>query len=344
MFKIVRCFAKKKMTRTFRLPFLFLMLAASNSYDIRAANNAGTGSLVYSQITKINGRPKYGIHVQNLATGKTRVFQAVDYIEGGVSVSNTGVIAQLQNQVDRDTVLIRWTKLDGTLIRELTYTEQYSFPKGGVRISRDGSVVAFTLNTILGNDKRGDRVVTCETKPTNRDCVYFDNLSDPSWLPDNRLVGINYGRQIYLSDTAINFANPASNNVTPVGPNNLDRAETAETTPDGRKVLFSNNSGVPRVYMLDLARGTVKQLTSAGIGQYRPVASPDGKALFFVQECCQKTPGSAGRTATRGAVHRIALNTEVTTATPYAQNYLRNDLGKAIGAAGRYGLTLQVLK
>jgi Tol biopolymer transport system component len=336
------------MLRAYRFIAPILALLAFNGTDLGrtpiSAQNANSGSLVYYDITKIDGKTDYGIHVMNLATGKTRIFAAVPYADGGVSVSETGVIAQLQRQERTDTVMVYLSTLDGSYITDFTWTEKNSFPISGARISRDGTLVTFALQTILGDGKRGDRVVACETQnKTQIRCVYFDNLRDPAWMPDNRLVGINYEKQIYISDGQVNVANPDRNTVKPVGPNNLDRAKTTETTPDGLHVIFSSKAGIPRVYALELQTGLVKTLTADGVGQYNPLVSSDGKSLYFIQSCCQKTPTGAGGVFTSGRVHRIPLNTNTTTPTPYAKNFLNNTEGKSVGPNGQYGLTTQTL-
>jgi Tol biopolymer transport system component len=300
-----------------------------------AAQNGNSGSLVY-----LDNRV---VRVMNLGTGRSKDFSAIPFIEGGVSVSETGVIAQLQRRDREDAVLIYLTKLDGTFIREFKYTEKYGFPVSGARISRDGRVVAFALATVLDNGERGDRVVTCEAQGANR-CVYFDNLRDPAWLPDNRFVAINYGKQIYISNGPVNFANPAQSRVDVIGPNNLDRATRAETSRDGRYVVFSSRAGLPRVYTLNLQSGQVKTLTSDGIGQYTPLISNDGQFLYYTQQCCQKSPTGAGGVATGWRLHRIAFRPENTTATPYLKNVLRDVAGKPLAPDGQYGMTTQVLR
>jgi hypothetical protein len=297
----------------------------------------GSGSLVYINVTTFNGRPRDGVHVLNLASGKTQVFQAMPYLEGGVSVSNTGVIAQLQEQSARDAVLIRLTRLDGTPVNEFLYTERYSFPKSGARISRDGSVVAFALRTLLEDGTRGDRVVTCETS-FKKQCVYFNNLSDPAWLPDNRLVTINYGRQIYVSNTRINFDDPSSNDVTPLGSPTLVKAEDLDITPDGQHAVFSSQN---RIYALNLKTTVVSQLTSGGLGQFRPAISPNGKFLFYMQQCCQERPGPGVATSLR--VHGIALKINGVTETPYLKFVYRDAQGKPVKTDGQFGVTTRTL-
>jgi Tol biopolymer transport system component len=299
------------------------------------AQNKNLGSIVYAD--------NRVIRVMNLGTGRTKSFSSIDFREGGVSVSETGVIAQLQDRDREDTVLIYLTKLDGTFIREFTYPAKLSFPLGGARISRDGKAVAFALGALLDSGERGDRVVTCETQGEHR-CVYFDNLRDPAWLPDNRFVGINYGRQLYISNGPINFANPAQNRVDVIGPNTLDRASVAATSPNGKYVVFSSNAGVPRVYALNLQSGRVTTLTSDGIGQYTPLISNDGQFLYYIQQCCQRSPTLGGGVATSGHLHRIAFRPDITTPTPYLKNVVRDAEANPLDPDNQYGVTSQVLR
>jgi hypothetical protein len=306
-----------------------------------AAQTAGMGSLVY-----VNNSVVY---VQNLATGATRSFEALESISrGGVSVSNTGIIAQIEERRG-DVFWIRLTRLDGSIVREFSYQSKLSILVSGARISRDGTVVAFALNTTVPSsgfqDGRGDRVVTCTTQ-TDQDCVYFDNLRDPTWLPDNRLVGINYKRQFYISNGPVNFANPARSRIDPIGPNNLDQPESPETTPDGKNILFSTDEPNGHVYALDLSSQTVKQLTAGGWNQSRPMVSPDGQSLLYMQRCCQSIPGGVNTVGSASSyrIHRIPLNTRASTQTPYTQFVIRNAAGKTVPSDGRYGVTPAVLK
>jgi hypothetical protein len=318
---------------------LLVVVVYGSTSGLSSPIAAGTGSLVYISTATFNGRPRDGVYVLNLATGKTRVFEAVRYLEGGVSASNTGLIAQLQEQSARDAVLIRLTRLDGSLVNEFVYTERYSFPKGGVRISKDGSVVAFALRSLLDDGKRGDRVVTCETS-FKKSCVYFDNLSDPAWLPDNRLLTINYGRQVYVTNTRVDFDDPSSNKVTPIGSPTLLKAEDLDVTLDGQQAVFSSQN---RVYALNLKTTVVRQLTSGGLGQFRPMISPNGKVLFYLQQCCQERPGLGGSVATSLRVHGIGLKIDAVTETPYLKFVFRDAAGSPVKASGRYGVTINTL-
>ena len=311
-----------------------LALALLGLSTVSPAQNSPSGSVVWMDNSSIR--------VMNLASGTTTGFTAIPYTYRGVSVSDTGVVAQLQEREREDSVLVYLTKLDGTFIREFKYPEKNSFPVSSARISRDGQLVVFALRTLLANKTRGDRVVTCEIY-TERDCVFFDNLRAPAWLPDNRFVAINEGKQFYISDP-INFQDPSQSDVRPIGPNTLDRATDAETSPDGRYVVFSSKAGVPRIYALNLQTGTVKTLTSDGIGQYTPHVSSDGRFLYYMQQCCQRTPSGSGGVATGGRLHRIPFRPEATTPTPYLKNVVYDNAKDPLDPDGQYGLTTQALR
>ena len=304
---------------------LLLMQAAST------AQNTTSGSVVYMDNSSIR--------VTNLTNGKTKSFSAISYAVRGVSVSDTGVIAQLQERSRDDAVLVYLTKLDGTFIKEFTYAEKRSFPVSSARISRDGQLVVFALRTLFPNGQRGDRVVACEIF-TERDCALYDNLRDPAWLPDNRFVAVNEGKQFYISDP-INFQDFSKNRVNPIGPDTLDRANLVNTSPDGRYAVFSSKAGVPRVYALNLQTGNLKAITEGGVGQHTPTVSPDGKFLYYMQPCCQRTPGLGGGVSTGWRLHRIPFRPETTTPTPYLQNVLRDSDGSPLDPDGQYGLTPQ---
>src|SRR4029079_10448877 len=53
-------------------------------------------------------------------------------------------------------------------------------------------------------------------------------------------------------------------------------------SPNGQTIAFSGMAGgISDLYLLDLAAGTVRQLTKDGNAALRPAWSPDGKTLAF---------------------------------------------------------------
>jgi hypothetical protein len=282
-------------------------------------SGAKKGSLVYTYSDKV--------HVVNLASGKDFIFGAVPYNEGGVSVSTDGTIAQLQQRdLNPEGALVRITKLDGTLIKEITITQEYSFVTAGARISPDASRAAFSLNIQLGGGKSTIRTYSVDIKTTKY--IYWDYTNWPGWTADNRLLVVDSGgNQIYKSNAAVDFINP-------IGPNNLVGVEAVEATSDGSTVLFSNKSGVRRSFAMNTTTGKVTQLLSDGTGQFYPLAA--NGSLFYVQECCSGT-------FTLPAIHQIPLTPDKVTASPIAKFNLQNSTGERLRPSGRYGYTPNTL-
>ncbi len=297
--------------------FSILQIGCSkNENDI---NSAKRGSLVYSYNDKV--------HVVNLATGKDFIFGAVPYNEGGVSVSTDGTIAQLQQRdLNPEGALVRITKLDGTLIKEFTIAQEYSFVTSGVRISPDASKVAFSLSVQLDGGKRTIRTYSVDIKTTKY--IYWDYTNWAGWTADNRLLVVDSGaNQIYKSNAAVDFINP-------IGPNNLVGVEAVEATPDGSTILFSNKSGVRRSFAMNATTGKITQLLSDGTGQFYPLAA--NGSLFYVQECC------AG-SFTLPAIHQIPLTPDKIISSPIAKYNLQNSAGERLRPSGRYGYTPSTL-
>jgi WD40-like Beta Propeller Repeat len=308
-----------------------------------SSSAAVSGSLVWND----NGN----IYVMNLATKAQRSFAALDFsVDNAVSASLDGVIAQLADR-GRDQAIIRLTQLDGSLVHEFVYNEDTSFSVSGAIISPDSKAVAFAFNTYIpgaigvnGIRDRGDRTVVCETRVTpNPSCVFFNFIRDPAWTPDNKLIGLENGNQFYINNQVTNFANPASNQLLKVGPGNLDRAQGSSMSPDGKTIVFSRNTGVDKVYGLDVASGVVTPLTADGIGQYHPAVSPDGAYLAYRAQCCQTAPNSAGAVSTGSRLHAIPFKPGITTSTPYAVNFLTDAQGKSINVGRSYGITPKTL-
>jgi hypothetical protein len=301
------------------LLLLYLFQISCKSDDNNDSNNnSTTGSLVHMYADKV--------YVTNLATKNQFIFDAVPYTEGGVSVSTNGTIAQLQQRdLNPEGVYIRLTKLDGTFIDEYTIREDLSFVTSGIRISPDARKVAFSLRVQLNS---GSTLITYVLDIASRNLVTFQNLNWAGWTSDNRLLGFDpIEKQIYLSNTAIDFINP-------IGPNNLEQIESLEGTPDGSSVVFSNKTGIRRTFSMNISNGTIKQLLSDGTGQFYPVAA--NNSLFYVQECC-------GLQATSPVIYRIPLSLNTTVSSPIRTYSLENAQGQNLFRAGRYGYTPKTL-
>jgi Tol biopolymer transport system component len=123
----------------------------------------------------------------------------------------------------------------------------------------------------------------------------------------------------------------ADNSVQAIGPATLDAAANPVGSADGRHIVF--DSGIAeKLYALELASGQLRQLTAQGTGQFRPTVSADGQALLFVERCC----GGSFPTAVLRAV-RLDLNATINGGVQ--ENLLRDAAGRIISASGQFGHT-----
>lgn len=309
--------------------------AGPNNPGGTAPPNA-SGSIVYER----NGR----IYVVNVATGARTEFATLPSIKGGVSVSLDGTVAHLQEDFGNPGgVIVRLTRLDGTLIREFNIEKDFTNinNNGGARISPDGKWVAFSINTDLGgNAGRADRTYVCSTVGAVL-CSFWNFRREPGWTADNRLLAVDEARtQIYRSNANLS-TNSAQNRIDPIGPGNLQEAYSPEGTADNNGVVFSQGSiTLSRSFGLNLTTGAVKQLFTGSIYQRLPL--PVGDNLLFLQGCCVN-PNSTGQGSLSSSLHRAALNINTTQDSPtntvnQAGSYLQSN-GQALGTLERYGYT-----
>jgi hypothetical protein len=283
---------------------------------------SAAGSVVYAAVGTVNGVPDNVVRVMNLATKAQREFAAFSDLQGGVSVSQTGVIAQLGGNDDSYTV--RLTQLDGTLIRNISFTEPLSLANTGARISPDGSRFAFSLN-VDGPSGRVDAIYICTT-PSPSTCNVTNGLTDPDWLSNQQVVALTEdGTQIVLVDAT-------SNTRTFVGGVQAGAISSPSGTPDGKSIVFDRGAVTERVAVLDLASGSQRDITSGGNGQYRPIVSRDGTQLLYVERCCGQSP-------TGPYLRIIAYNPNTATAGGIDSHLLTDAAGDIINITGRFGHT-----
>jgi Tol biopolymer transport system component len=177
------------------------------------------GSIVYEDIGRI--------YVVNVSTGAVFDYLALQYAKGGVSVSRDGTVAHLQEYfASPGGVIIRLTRLDGTLVREFNVLKDLSNinNNGGARISPDGKWVAFSINTNISaigqSSSRADRTYVCNTVGIVS-CSFWNYNREPGWTADNRLLAVDEARtQIYRSNANLS-TDPSQNRLDPIGPGNL---------------------------------------------------------------------------------------------------------------------------
>ncbi len=336
---------KKLLKKSLFLPLLVMVYLSCGNKDNSlnpSGNSTLTGSLVYSDVVKIDGKLVRAVKVLNLANRSERIFETDDFIKEGVSVSKDGLIAQLFDR-GQDQAIVRINQLDGTFVKQFVYSEENSFATSGARISPDGKLVAFSLRVQLGSGRSQERVYFCGTG-TNNDCYFYENIRDPEWLPDGRLLAVNVYENgtrggLYATAAPPTVGNTVPTDIFRIGPDNLDNAESPAATPDGKTIIVGLGT-LQNIFSIDIATKAVRQITSDGIQQYRPLVSGDGKTLFYMQECCPKDPRAV---ATRPTIHAIPLKLTTTTNTPISTNYLSDSSGNSINTSGRYGYTTKVL-
>jgi hypothetical protein len=281
-----------------------------------ATDGKSSGSLVREELSKV--------YVYNLANKKETFFEAVPYSEGGVSVSNNGTIAQMQERErNPEGVYVLITKLNGEKIQDFTHEEPYSFVKSGIRISPDGSKVAFALHVQLDGGGSTDRLIVYNLKTLRY--TFWNNLSFPGWTADNRLLAVGVsGKQLFRSNVAVDYMDT-------IGPNNLDRVNYVDGASTTDYVLYSNNAGVPQSFAMNIATGQSKLLFSDGVGQFFPVAGAG--SVFYLHSCCK-----ADFVSPR-VLHKVPEKLTSTTPTPMNKYQLTGSSGKTLKATERYGYT-----
>lgn len=102
----------------------------------------------------------------------------------------------------------------------------------------------------------------------------------PVWTRDGSEV-------VFLSDRGNRwdlYKVPASGGAPTRLTNHSRREDQADLSPDGRLVAFTERPGRPesRIWILDLARGSVRPLLPGSQGERDPSWSPDGRSLAFI--------------------------------------------------------------
>jgi WD40 repeat protein len=236
--------------------------------------NSGKGSLVFDYVKTINGKLGGAIHVFDLESKTETVFKAIEFLEGGATVAKNGHIAQLAAY--NDSVGIRITKLDGSIVKEFTFDESLSFALGGAAISPDASRVAFAINTyVTSRDNRADKVVVCQV--ANLQCRSYLDLREPAWTADGRLLATNSEQtRIFMSDGALaTFSR--------LGTQSYSRVNALTSTPDSKGILIADKN---EIGVFDIASGAYKRFGNNSLGIYDLAISSDGATLFFTQKCC----------------------------------------------------------
>jgi hypothetical protein len=298
---------------------------------LSGAGSSTRSAVVFAAVEPVDGQLSEVVKELPSNSGQANRFPGLPYANHGVSVSDDGMIAQLQDQEREDNILIRLSSRSGEVVAEFTFDHPYSLPLSGPQLSPDGQSVAFAINTDV-DGKRIDRLVACQAR-SNPACVWFDYLRDPAWDRGGLLYGIEDGKQFFVTTGPINYADPAANRVAPFGPSDLNDAGNLSLAPDNKTVLFAAGIGLQNIYAYNLDSGDIRQLTSGGNGQRFP--RTDGSSLFYIQDCCASESG--GYVAAGPVLHQIPLRLDQTTDSPFNQYAVRADEGP-VSVSAAFGL------
>jgi Tol biopolymer transport system component len=175
----------------------------------------------------------------------------------------------------------------------------------------------------------------------------MDVLPGYAFTPDSRAIVMSYGGEIWRVpvDGGAAAKIPFTVNAeVAVGPEVKFQYPIADTpaftvkqirdavpSPDGKKVAFT---ALDRLYVMDVAEGAPRRLTTQEVGEYYPTWSPDGAAIAFVT--WDDKDGNVMRVPASGGTPR-----RLTTASAYYQQTAWSPDGKRIVAVRAAARDLQ---
>lgn len=165
-------------------------------------------------------------------------------------------------------------------------------------VSRDGKHLIFlserdvySLDLFLADAQTGkviDKIYT-STRNSEIDALEFTETAG-TWSPDSRYfayVAYQKGKTVILiHDVEKNKLHKT------IASGAVDALSSPSWAPDGKGMVFSGmNHGISNLYYIDLATGSVSQLTINQYACMQPVWTRDGKHIWYITD--EATPGQA---------------------------------------------------
>ena len=153
----------------------------------------------------------------------------------------------------------------------------------------DGGQIAFITPVGTSNGA----VAVIDTATQNLHYVFGQQhaASQPAWSPDKKKIAFSlfvngYASEIMVADAdGVNQATPLTGVIDPNSGNYIDGINIQpEWSPDGKKIAFaSSRDGDYDIYTVNVATGTIKQLTNNPGPDVDPTWAPGGARIAFTR-------------------------------------------------------------
>jgi Tol biopolymer transport system component len=278
--------------KTRGIPVLAALAAIMVAGVIAGAGSAGTSAVASGKIVYAGVDPQDGLSdvyaVKSDGSAKTNLTDdQASRKDGSPELSRDGSkIVFVRKDVEKGTRLMV-VKANGTALMDVTPTKFETGDVAEPSWSPDGSQIVFSANADGNFELFTLDFRSGATTRLTRTLYPVQNL-DPAWSPTGEAIAFSRSGgssvtrgaaalyQLKLGATAparLTKGTGVDGDVDPV------------YSPDGRQIAFSGDrSGYDDVYILDLARFTVANLTGTKHRDVQPSFAPDGSALVYLSD------------------------------------------------------------
>ena len=196
--------------------------------------------------------------------------------QGGARWSPTGDrLAFTSSSENGSEIYIRWS--DSGTVARITQLEK---SPGNLSWSPDGQWIAFTMKV----DAQPPVIAQMPPKPKGAKWADAPRITDRL---KHEADGAGYVKPGF---THIFVVPAQGGSARQLSSGDFNHGGSLSWTPDGKQILFSANRVADweydfrnsEVYSLDVASGTIKQLTDTNGPDYSPIVSPDGKRIAYL--------------------------------------------------------------